>query len=155
MLQQMMVDDKEAEVREAVVRSLGILFGFISDTDKYTQVGRREVPHHLYASYSQCKTVVNICTSLRFWELMLDTLTMICSVDRFKLIDKIYFYSLPGTLILLRLFALCSGHTYINFLLIKGEHVWPKVSSMVVKVTIMCLEIIFLIKFLSQGPYIQ
>uniref|UniRef100_K1PHE9 Uncharacterized protein n=1 Tax=Magallana gigas TaxID=29159 RepID=K1PHE9_MAGGI len=37
MLQQMMVDDKEAEVREAVVRSLGILFGFISDTDKYTQ----------------------------------------------------------------------------------------------------------------------
>lgn len=43
MLQQMMVDDKEAEVREAVVRSLGILFGFISDTDKYTQVGRREV----------------------------------------------------------------------------------------------------------------
>ncbi|XP_022335472.2 RAB11-binding protein RELCH homolog isoform X2 [Crassostrea virginica] len=37
MLQQMMVDDKEAEVRESVVRSLGILFGFISDSDKYTQ----------------------------------------------------------------------------------------------------------------------
>lgn len=53
MLQQMMVDDKEAEVREAVVRSLGILFGFISDTDKYTQVGRRVVLHHLYTSYSQ------------------------------------------------------------------------------------------------------
>ena len=38
MLQQMMVDDKEVEVRESVVRSLGILFGFISDSDKYTQV---------------------------------------------------------------------------------------------------------------------
>lgn len=50
MLQQMMVDDKEAEVREAVVRSLGILFGFISDTDKYTQVGRREVLHDLLTS---------------------------------------------------------------------------------------------------------
>ncbi|XP_048752282.1 RAB11-binding protein RELCH homolog isoform X2 [Ostrea edulis] len=37
MLQQMMADDKEAEVREAVVRSLGILFGIICDTDKYTQ----------------------------------------------------------------------------------------------------------------------
>ena len=38
MLQQMLHDDKEAEVREAVVRSLGLLMGFISDPDKYQQV---------------------------------------------------------------------------------------------------------------------
>ncbi|KAL3860033.1 hypothetical protein ACJMK2_010206, partial [Sinanodonta woodiana] len=37
MLQQMLQDDKEEEVREAVVRSLGLLFGFICDTDKYSQ----------------------------------------------------------------------------------------------------------------------
>ena len=30
--------DKEPEVREAVVRSLGLLMGFISDPDKYQQV---------------------------------------------------------------------------------------------------------------------
>lgn len=88
MLQQMMVDDKEAEVREAVVRSLGILFGFISDTDKYTQVGRREVLHHLYASYSQEQKCHEYMYFLRFWEFMLDTHTMICSVDRFKLIAR-------------------------------------------------------------------
>ena len=39
MLQQMLHDDKEPEVREAVVRSLGLLMGFISDPDKYQQVG--------------------------------------------------------------------------------------------------------------------
>ena len=38
MLQQMLHDDKEADVREAVVRSLGLLMGFISDPDKYQQV---------------------------------------------------------------------------------------------------------------------
>ena len=32
--------DKEPEVREAVVRSLGLLMGFISDPDKYQHVGR-------------------------------------------------------------------------------------------------------------------
>ncbi|XP_069112711.1 RAB11-binding protein RELCH homolog isoform X2 [Argopecten irradians] len=37
MLQQMLSDDKDEEVREAVVRSLGLLFGFICDTDKFTQ----------------------------------------------------------------------------------------------------------------------
>ena len=31
-------DDKELEAREAVVRSLGLLMGFISDPDKYQQV---------------------------------------------------------------------------------------------------------------------
>ena len=34
----MLMDDKEEEVREAVVRSLGLLFGFINDADKYSQV---------------------------------------------------------------------------------------------------------------------
>lgn len=38
MLQQMLQDDKEADVREAVVRSLGLIIGFISDKDKYPQV---------------------------------------------------------------------------------------------------------------------
>ncbi|OWF38039.1 hypothetical protein KP79_PYT14357 [Mizuhopecten yessoensis] len=37
MLQQMLSDDKDEEVREAVVRSLGLLFGFICDTDKFSQ----------------------------------------------------------------------------------------------------------------------
>ncbi|XP_052816582.1 RAB11-binding protein RELCH homolog isoform X2 [Mya arenaria] len=37
MLKQMLQDDKEADVREAVVRSLGLLIGFIADKDKYTQ----------------------------------------------------------------------------------------------------------------------
>ncbi|KAK3085392.1 hypothetical protein FSP39_002678 [Pinctada imbricata] len=37
MLQQMLMDDKDEEVRDAVVRSLGLLFGFINDTDKYSQ----------------------------------------------------------------------------------------------------------------------
>ncbi|GAB1600715.1 RAB11-binding protein RELCH homolog isoform X1 [Argonauta hians] len=37
MLQQMLSDDKEEAVREAVVKSLGILFSFICDTDKYGQ----------------------------------------------------------------------------------------------------------------------
>ena len=41
MLQQMLMDDKEEEVREAVVRSLGLLFGFINDADKYSQVQSR------------------------------------------------------------------------------------------------------------------
>lgn len=38
MLQQMLQDDKEADVREAVVRSLGLIIGFIADKDKYPQV---------------------------------------------------------------------------------------------------------------------
>ncbi|KAJ8302481.1 hypothetical protein KUTeg_018877 [Tegillarca granosa] len=37
MLQQMLMDDKDEEVREAVVRSLGLLIGFITDQDKYSQ----------------------------------------------------------------------------------------------------------------------
>ncbi|XP_052230319.1 RAB11-binding protein RELCH homolog isoform X2 [Dreissena polymorpha] len=37
MLQQMLQDDKEADVREAVVRSLGLIIGFINDKDKYSQ----------------------------------------------------------------------------------------------------------------------
>ena len=35
----MLHDDKEPEVREAVVRSLGLLMSFISDPDKYQQEG--------------------------------------------------------------------------------------------------------------------
>lgn len=38
MLQQMLLDDKDDDVRDAVVRSLGLLLGFITDADKYTQV---------------------------------------------------------------------------------------------------------------------
>ena len=38
MLQQMLNEDKEDAVREAVVKSLGILFSFIGDRDKYSQV---------------------------------------------------------------------------------------------------------------------
>ncbi|KAK7505693.1 hypothetical protein BaRGS_00002964 [Batillaria attramentaria] len=37
MLQQMLMDDKDDDVREAVVRSLGLLVGFIADADKYPQ----------------------------------------------------------------------------------------------------------------------
>ena len=39
MLKQMLLDDKDDDVREAVVRSLGLLAAFISDPDKYSQVG--------------------------------------------------------------------------------------------------------------------
>ena len=38
MLKQMLVDDKDDDVREAVVRSLGFLTGSISDADKYSEV---------------------------------------------------------------------------------------------------------------------
>ncbi|XP_035825823.1 RAB11-binding protein RELCH, partial [Aplysia californica] len=37
MLQQMLSEDRDEEVREAVVRSLGLLMGFICDEDKYAQ----------------------------------------------------------------------------------------------------------------------
>ncbi|KAL8571755.1 hypothetical protein ACOMHN_051122 [Nucella lapillus] len=37
MLQQMLMDDKDDDVREAVVRSLGLLVAFITDADKYSQ----------------------------------------------------------------------------------------------------------------------
>ncbi|CAG5116113.1 unnamed protein product, partial [Candidula unifasciata] len=37
MLQQMMTDDRDEDVREAVVKSLGLLMGFICDADKYAQ----------------------------------------------------------------------------------------------------------------------
>ncbi|KAK3746890.1 hypothetical protein RRG08_030301 [Elysia crispata] len=37
MLQQMLTDDRDEDVREAVVKSLGILMGFICDMDKYNQ----------------------------------------------------------------------------------------------------------------------
>ena len=39
MLQQMVTDDKAEEVREAAVRSLGLLMGFVDDPDKFNQVG--------------------------------------------------------------------------------------------------------------------
>ena len=38
MLQQMLMDDKDDSVREAVVRSLGLLTAYIADPDKYSQV---------------------------------------------------------------------------------------------------------------------
>lgn len=58
MLQQMLNEDKEDAVREAVVKSLGILFSFICDNDKYSQ------------GYELLKTSLNdpaekVCTSAR------------------------------------------------------------------------------------------
>lgn len=38
MLQQMLAEDKADMVREAVVKSLGIIMGYIDDPDKYSQV---------------------------------------------------------------------------------------------------------------------
>lgn len=38
MLQQMLAEDKADMVREAVVKSLGIIMGYIDDADKYSQV---------------------------------------------------------------------------------------------------------------------
>lgn len=38
MLQQMLAEDKADMVREAVVKSLGIIMGYIDDADKYPQV---------------------------------------------------------------------------------------------------------------------
>jgi len=38
MLQQMLAEDKADMVREAVVKSLGIIMGYIDDSDKYSQV---------------------------------------------------------------------------------------------------------------------
>lgn len=49
MLQQMLTEDKADMVREAVVKSLGIIMGYIDDSDKYAQVynlpkKRKELP---------------------------------------------------------------------------------------------------------------
>ncbi len=38
MLQQMLTEDKADMVREAVVKSLGIIMAYIDDPDKYSQV---------------------------------------------------------------------------------------------------------------------
>ena len=38
MLQQMLQDDREEEVRESVVRSLAVLFGYMDDADRYNKV---------------------------------------------------------------------------------------------------------------------
>lgn len=38
MLQQMLAEDKADMVREAVIKSLGIIMGYIDDADKYSQV---------------------------------------------------------------------------------------------------------------------
>lgn len=38
MLQQMLAEDKADMVREAVIKSLGIIMGYIDDHDKYSQV---------------------------------------------------------------------------------------------------------------------
>lgn len=38
MLQQMLLEDKADMVREAVIKSLGIIMGYIDDPDKYQQV---------------------------------------------------------------------------------------------------------------------
>ncbi len=49
MLNQMLQDDKTEEVRESVVRSLGLLMGFIEEREKYSQVNcqpiLQSVPH--------------------------------------------------------------------------------------------------------------
>lgn len=38
MLQQMLMEDKADLVREAVIKSLGVIMGYIDDPDKYQQV---------------------------------------------------------------------------------------------------------------------
>ena len=38
MLQQMLMEDKADLVREAVIKSLGIIMGYIDDPDKYQQI---------------------------------------------------------------------------------------------------------------------
>ncbi|KAM7370023.1 hypothetical protein PAMP_011309 [Pampus punctatissimus] len=46
MLQQMLTEDKADMVREAVVKSLGIIMGYIDDPDKYSQQGEHGLDEH-------------------------------------------------------------------------------------------------------------
>jgi hypothetical protein len=48
MLQQMVTDDKAEEVREAAVRSLGLLMGFVDDQHKFNQVLTTSIPTYHY-----------------------------------------------------------------------------------------------------------
>lgn len=48
MLQQMLMEDKADLVREAVIKSLGIIMGYIDDPDKYQQVCFSDWTHLLY-----------------------------------------------------------------------------------------------------------
>ena len=43
MLKQMMTDDKAESVRQAVMKSLGILVAFTDDEDKFNEVNREGV----------------------------------------------------------------------------------------------------------------
>lgn len=68
MLQQMLAEDKADMVREAVIKSLGIIMGYIDDPDKYSQVlyvrWERKVSQNLNVllsvSYSCFKSVAEI-----------------------------------------------------------------------------------------------
>ncbi|XP_025066797.1 lisH domain and HEAT repeat-containing protein KIAA1468 homolog isoform X6 [Alligator sinensis] len=56
MLQQMLTEDKADLVREAVIKSLGIIMGYIDDPDKYQQEGEHGLDEHklhLYLSALQ------------------------------------------------------------------------------------------------------
>ncbi|XP_036177446.1 RAB11-binding protein RELCH isoform X3 [Myotis myotis] len=51
MLQQMLMEDKADLVREAVIKSLGIIMGYIDDPDKYQQEGEHGLDEHKLHMY--------------------------------------------------------------------------------------------------------
>uniref|UniRef100_A0A8C5PZ53 RAB11 binding and LisH domain, coiled-coil and HEAT repeat containing n=1 Tax=Leptobrachium leishanense TaxID=445787 RepID=A0A8C5PZ53_9ANUR len=51
MLQQMLMEDKADMVREAVIKSLGIIMGYIDDPDKYQQEGEHGLDEHKLHMY--------------------------------------------------------------------------------------------------------
>lgn len=63
MLQQMLAEDKADMVREAVIKSLGIIMGYIDDPDKYSQVclsGQKSIALPC-ANYNQLKCLPIQC----------------------------------------------------------------------------------------------
>lgn len=62
MLQQMLMEDKADMVREAVIKSLGIIMGYIDDPDKYQQV------RLLWLFHTQPKTYFFML--VREWEVL-------------------------------------------------------------------------------------
>ncbi|KAM7126523.1 RAB11-binding protein RELCH isoform 5-T5 [Molossus nigricans] len=51
MLQQMLMEDKADLVREAVIKSLGVIMGYIDDPDKYQQEGEHGLDEHKLHMY--------------------------------------------------------------------------------------------------------
>lgn len=73
MLQQMLAEDKADMVREAVVKSLGIIMGYIDDPDKYSQVCATFAFLHnsvfFFLSFYSNFTSIFLCTcaGFRIW----------------------------------------------------------------------------------------